>query len=124
MEGYIVLQAPVRAYDRKARVNVVDWEASNVQVWAGLLEAAIGWGNFDKLTIWSATLSEEIKKLLHEMDFKFVNKTGRITKDIDLPSIMTRPVRQDMLHTDWVVADRRLLDPDNWDLRMIFSDDF
>jgi GNAT superfamily N-acetyltransferase len=124
LEGYIVLQAPVYAYDGKARVNIVDWEVSNVQVWAGLLQAAIGWGNFDKLTIWSATLSDETNAILQEMDFKFVNKTGRITQDIDLTSIMTRPVRQDMLQTDWVVADRRLLDSANWDLRMIFSDDF
>lgn len=124
LEGYLVLQAPVYAYDGKARGNVVDWEATDVQVWADLLQAAIDWGQFDKLTIWSATLSDKAKALLQTMGFNFVNKTRRIARDIDLPTILTRPVRQEMLKTDWVVADCHLLDLTNWDLRMIFSDDF
>ena len=82
------------------------------------------YGQFIKVAIWSATLSEETNAILQEMDFKFETKTGRITRDIDLPTILIRPVRSYRLQTDWIMADRRLLDPANWDLRMIFSDDF
>ena len=94
------------------------------QVLIGLLQAVITWGNFDEMILWSATLSNETKGLLSRMGFTFLNKTGTIASDTNLPMILTRPVRQEILRNDWALAGRRLLDLSNWDLRMIFSDDF
>ena len=56
LEGYLVLCRLIQA-DRPA-VSIVDWEATNAQVRAELLEAVIRWGNFQWLLIWSATLPD------------------------------------------------------------------
>jgi len=41
-----------------------------------------------------------------------------------LPTVLVRPIRDEMLKGDWVLADSRLLDLANWDLRMIYSDGY
>jgi hypothetical protein len=98
----------------------VDWEATNAQVRADLLQAAIHWGNFPELTIWSATLPDEAKTLLNNTGFEQRGGEGNLARY--LPTVLVRPIRDEMLKDDWVLADRRLLDVDNWDLRMIYSD--
>jgi len=121
LEGYLVLRTSVYT-DRLDRVGVriVDWEATNAQVRADLLQAAINWGNFDNLTIWSATLPDKVKTLLQMTGFKQLGGEGNLTRS--LPTVLIRPIRDEMLRGDWVLADRRLLDSANWDLRMIYSD--
>jgi len=118
MEGYLVLRRWV--YTDRVGVNIVDWEATNAQVRADLLQAAIHWGNFPELTIWSATLPDEAKTLLNNTGFEQRGGEGNLARY--LPTVLVRPIRDEMLKDDWVLADRRLLDVDNWDLRMIYSD--
>jgi hypothetical protein len=118
LEGYLVLRRWV--YTERVGVSIVDWEATNAQARADLLQAAIHWGNFGSLTIWSATLPDEAKTLLQIADFKELEGTGNTTRYV--PTVLVRPIRDEMLKGDWVLADRRLLDLANWDLRMIYSD--
>jgi hypothetical protein len=118
LEGYLVLRRWV--YTDRIGVNIVDWEATNAKVRADLLQAAIHWGNFDNLTIWSSTLPDEAKRLLQITDFKELESKGNMTRDF--PTVLVRPIRDEMLKGDWVLADRQLLDLANWDLRMIYSD--
>jgi len=118
LEGYLVLRRWV--YTDRVAVNIVDWEATNAEVRADLLQAAIRWGNFAHLTIWSATLLDEVKTLLQITDFKELESKGNMTRDF--PTVLVRPIRDEMLKGDWVLADRRLLDLANWDLHMIYSD--
>ena len=120
LEGYLVLRRWV--YTDRVAVNIVDWEATNAQVRADLLQAAIRWGNFAHLTIWSATLPDEAKTLLQITDFKELEGKGNMTRFH--PTVLVRPIRDEMLKGDWVLADRRLLDLANWDLRMIYSDGY
>jgi GNAT superfamily N-acetyltransferase len=120
MDGYLVLQR--KLYKDQAQVNIVDWEAANAQVRADLLWAAIHLGNFDGLTIWSATLSNEVKRLLRRAGFKASTRTRR-AKDY-LPTVLMRPLQHAMLECDWVLANRRLLDQASWDLHMIYSDSY
>ena len=114
------MQTP--AYRNRVTVSIVDWEATSARVQADLLMAALHWGNFSELTIWSATLPDETKALLRNTGFKDWAQTptiGRYT-----PTVLVRPVRDEMLHADWILADRRLLDLTNWDLRMVYSDTY
>ena len=118
LEGYLILRKWV--YTDRVGVRIVDWEATNAQVRTDLLQAAIRWGEFAELTIWCATLPNEAKALLQMTGFKQLEDKGGMTRY--LPTVLVRPVRDEMLKGDWVFAGRRLLDLDNWDLRMIYSD--
>ncbi|MGH7799581.1 MAG: GNAT family N-acetyltransferase [Thermodesulfobacteriota bacterium] len=120
VEGYLVLQTGL--YEDKVKVNIVDCEAANPRIRVELLKAAIHLGNFDVLTIWSATLSDEAKILLQDTGFNYSDKTESIARY--RPTILVRPVRDEMLRTDWVLVNRQLLDLTNWDLRMIYSEGF
>ncbi len=119
LEGYLVLQT-TKTHKDKLSVKIVDWEATDFRVQADLLQAAIRWGHFHRLNIWSATLPEEAKLMLQNTGFNRVEDTESVTPKP--PAVLIRPVRDEMLNTDWVLANRRLLDLANWDLRMIYSD--
>jgi len=120
LDGYLVLQTSV--YRDRLKISIVDWEATNMQVRTDLLQTAIHLGNFNVLSIWSATLSDEIKILLQNTGFNPQKEVKSITKF--RPTILVRPVRDEMLKTNWVIANRRLLDLESWDLRMIYSDGY
>ena len=125
LEGYLVLQT----YVHGKGISIVDWEATNIKVRADLLQTAMQWGKFDELTIWTATLPAEVKTLLRNAGFRILGKTESIGRAYSVsaprPTVLLRAVRRDMLkETDWIMAQRRLLDLDNWDLRMIYSDSF
>jgi GNAT superfamily N-acetyltransferase len=77
LEGYLVLHASMKKHS--ARLSMVDWEATHTQVRADLLKAAVHLSNAYTLTIWSATLSDEAKTLLHLTGFHARDETGGIT---------------------------------------------
>ena len=115
LEGYLVLGKPPFA-----GVSIVDWEASDVGVRDQLLRAAVEWGRFEKLTIWSATLSGEVRKLLEKHGFKPDFEIGPVTDGN--PVILVRDLRGPMAEADWDYKTRSLTDISNWDVRMIYSD--
>jgi len=118
LDGYLVLQAS--RYRERSRVSIVDWEAINTQVGAELLQAATHLGCFDVLTIWSATLHDEAKTLLQNAGFTYLEERENIERPRH--AILVRPVANKTPRAHWVIANRRLLDLANWDLRMIYSD--
>jgi GNAT superfamily N-acetyltransferase len=121
LEGYLVLYAPREPlWVRKTGVHIVDWEASTSEAYEALLQAAIQWGRFNRLTVWSAPLADGAKALLEGAGFKPVEAKAGLARSH--PTLLVRPVRDEMLKADWVWAGRRLLDLDSWDLRMIYSD--
>jgi GNAT superfamily N-acetyltransferase len=120
LEGFLVLQT--KRYKDYINVNMVDWEAADPRVRSGLLQTAIELGNFDKLVIWSTAISNEAKAVLENTGFNHATIQKGLGQD--RPTFLIRPVREKPLETDWVFADRRLLDPANWDLRMIYSDSY
>jgi hypothetical protein len=115
LEGYLILQTKFN--NDTLRVNIVDWEAANLQARSDLLEAALHMENVDDLRIWTATLPDMVKMLLEKKGFRLLSKSRSIAQSP--PTVLVRPIQGDMLKTDWVIADRRLLDMANWDLRMI-----
>jgi hypothetical protein len=122
LEGYLVLQVSGHTHTNKMHANIVDWEVANVRIWNDLIQLAIDLDKFDSLTIWSATLPNEVKTLLGKMGFSLIEETGIITRDICHSKILIRSVRDEMSPADWVLANHDLLDLANWDLRMIYSD--
>jgi len=124
LEGYLVLQVSGRINEGKAWANLVDWEVSRAQVWSDLFEAIASLGNFDSISIWSATLSKAIRSVLENFGFSFVDKTGIITKDVKQPTILVKSRYQEIPPSDWMLGNRHLLDLANWDLRMFYSDNY
>jgi GNAT superfamily N-acetyltransferase len=118
LQGYLVLQTP--SFTNRGIVNIVDWEGTRPEVKADLLEASVDLGKFHKLIIWSATLLRTEKEILQRFGF--------VSEDVDVgltnysQYVMIRAVQDKMLNGDWILANRRLLDLGNWDLRMIYSD--
>jgi hypothetical protein len=123
LEGYLILQIQAVAGD-SIWATIVDWEASHVEARADLLRAAMQWGNFDAVTVWSTSLPDEVKTLLGECGFRFLEEVDSLAQGLYCPSILVRPTRSEMLQLDWVYANRRLLDMSNWDVRAIYSDDY
>jgi hypothetical protein len=127
LEGYLVLQAPAR---RPARlVNIVDWEASDARVREELLRAALRWGGFDALATWSRSLPADARALLQRNGFRLADPPASLGRayrlDIARPRVLERGVGSEALRQDdWALAGRRLLDLDDWDLRMIYSDGY
>jgi len=122
LEGYLVLQTP--APPRGGWVTLVDWEASNAQIWAELIRAAVQWGAFDMLTIWSAMLQEEAKSVLWQNGFRLSDEEESQAQAAYRPRLLVRPIAREEPDLDWIFAGRRLLDISNWDLRPIDSDAF
>ena len=126
IEGYLVLQTP--AFRTGRPVTIVDWEATDARARAGLLQAAVRWGHFDHLAIWSATLSTAAKAILREAGFRLVDgppSIGRARRErASRQTVLVAAARRDLSPSDWTVAGRQLLDPAAWDLRAIFSDNF
>ena len=127
LEGYIVLRASVGRTNRRG-ISIVDWEATSPQIRLDLLRAATSWGNFEDLRTWSTTLSSEAKTALQKAGFQVPDDMMQ-RDDIDdamsqRANVLIKAVREDRQPTYWTVGARRLLELDNWDLRMVDSDRF
>lgn len=120
LEGYLILQKPIYSYYRG--ISIMDWEATSMQVRTDLLKAAICIGNFDSLSIWSATLPNGARMVLQNLGFKLLEETESTKRY--WPTVLVRTVRDEMLKSDWIIANRSLLDLASWDLRMIYSDGY
>ena len=111
--GYLVLQAHRR--DRSRGVNIVDWEGTTPRIRSDLLRAAVEWGDFGELSIWTATLSREARELLSGAAFV----PAPVRTSLDSPNVLALATRPE--DPDPTVAGRRLMDIGEWDIRMVYS---
>jgi hypothetical protein len=118
LEGYLVLKRKIGGPGPFPRVNIVDLEAINGAAQAALLEAAVDAGAFAELVIWSATASDQLVRLLGAKGFAPIDQEMTA---FGCPCILVRPTKDECLDEDWRLGDTRLLDPVNWDMRMLFS---
>ncbi len=120
LEGYLVLQKSISTLSNRERVRIADWEATSPQIGEELLRTAIQLGNFNDCGIWSATLPAGTRTLLQDTGFNpLLNEAEGM--DRYRSSVLVRPVRDEMLKTEWTLVNRRLLDLANWDLRMLYA---
>lgn len=118
LNGYLVLQAQLPGHPNRARVNIVDWEATSAATLRDLLRVAIDHGRFEELTTWSATLGEGKRTILAEHGFA----PAPPTKDSKYRNcLLARPTGDPLPAGNWTLAGRRLDDLSNWDLRLLYS---
>jgi GNAT superfamily N-acetyltransferase len=118
LEAYLVLRSPVSRTQNGARVSIVDWEATSGEARDELLQAAIRLGRFSELMTWSATMPETTRALLRDRGFEPCVEGPEQTARL-LPSVLIRPVSDEGLRGAWVLCGRRLLDMNNWDVRLL-----
>jgi len=119
LEGYLVLQEYLPESMDRTVTNIVDWEASDDRVRAGLLQAALRLGHFPDLRIWSATLPDKTKALLETSGFRPGGGGSGIADQ--QKCILVKPLREGAPEKDCVLAGRRLLEIADWDVRMMYS---
>jgi hypothetical protein len=108
LEGYLVLQTSARKPE--SEVRILDWQGTDARVRADLLRTALDWGRFERVTIWSATLSTEAQEMLAASGF-----APEPRPNSELPTMMMRPTRASGA---WVVSGMPLDDQRSWDVRM------
>jgi hypothetical protein len=118
LDGYLVLKCPHPAAKEPRRVNIADLEATQPSVRAELLDAAINLGRFPELFAWAVTLPDDTRSHLSSRGFKPVDLEFRAH---GCPCVLVRPVSLQPSDNNWVLGNRRLTDPANWDLRMLYS---
>jgi hypothetical protein len=124
IDGYLVLYGKVYPPNNNELAYIVDWDAINENVWHDLLQAAMQWGNFNYIGIWSATLSEAVARVLRNAGFSFKDKTGNAIHDMRGKNILVKSLNQTIQRVDWTLGGRDLSDPTHWDLRAIYSDNY
>lgn len=120
MEGYVVLQTPVLGDN--INVNIVDWLSNNLEVLTELLHVVVQLGDFANINIWTATVPEDVKKVLRNFGFSYSENTTSITKSKHM--LLLRSISNKLLGEDWILENHRLLDMTNWSLRMAYSDNY
>lgn len=116
LEGYLVLRADRK--DPARGVNIVDWEAITPALREELLRAAVNWGSFPELTIWTATVPTDTLAAVSGAGFVPIGTGSRTTSS---HTILVCDTRRPRPGADMLLAGRRLLDPDKWDMRMVYS---
>ena len=115
LEGYLVLQA--YRGDRRRGVNIADWEGTTSEIRADLLRAAIEWGDFDQLSVWTATLSDEALEQLTAATFV----PPPAGSWLHSPNVLVTTTRRADPAPDPTLGGRRLLELAEWDMRMLYS---
>jgi hypothetical protein len=112
IEGYLVLQRSLSG--SVDRVCIVDWEGESDAVLEDLLDAAIECGQFPALYAWCLGASPSIRQLLDRRGFVAAKSSHE-------SCVLVRSVRDADLASPWLFSGRRLDDPSQWDMRMLYS---
>jgi hypothetical protein len=107
LEGYLVLQT--RSHGARRPVTIVDWEATGARVRAHLLRAALHWGQFSEVTIWTASLVAEARAIIREAGFRTVPPPGGVgcagRARVSRQAILVAAARRERPTAEWAVAD-------------------
>lgn len=117
LEGYLVLQEYTAESASREIVNIVEWEASNETIEAGLLRCAIAMARGKRLVIWTATMPRGQADILQRAGFKSLGPPVGVGP----PALLVRPIRDRQLNEIWTLAGMPLLDLAGWDLSMLCS---
>ena len=116
LEGYLVLQA--YRLLRGRGVNIVDWEASDLEVRRALLRAAIDWGGFGRLSTWTMSLSSETRAFLQASGFVPAARDRLLRQG---PALLVRALDSPAVRGEPMLGARRLMEAAAWDVRMLYS---
>ncbi len=116
LEAYLVLRADRQ--DPARGVNVVDWEGATAALCEELLRAAVDWGSFPELTIWTATVPVDTLAAVSRAGFLSVDARARTRFS---NTILVCDVSGSRVAPDMMLGGKRLLDSASWDMRMVYS---
>jgi hypothetical protein len=115
--GYLALHSN-RVSRWPGRLSIVDWEARDEATRMELLDAVLGCGGFAELAVWSSTVEPRTRTELASRGFRPVDP-ARSSRGY--PCLLVRPIRPGLPLEERAAGGRRLLAPESWDLRMIYS---
>src|SRR5262249_9421247 len=118
LQGYLVLQRYRCEPADQTCVNIVDWEAVDEGVRAGLLEAALDWGRFARLQGWTVGAPAAAWELLRGHGFSAPPAQGVRARSSGL---LVQRLAEAQPPELWRLGGRDLLDIGDWDLRMLYS---
>ncbi len=118
LNGYLVLHT--KKYGNPRDVAIVDWQAEDIHILRDMIRCVQQSGAVDSLTIWSATLSDEVLLMLRSLHFDGFDD-GRGIQGFTPGVIVNSTDPQTPLQA-FSFAGCNLLELANWDLRPIYSD--
>ena len=119
LEGYLILQEYTSRYGDRQIINIVDWEAGNLEIRAELLRGAIALARERALFIWTATLSSELRQLLARHGFDLLPAPRSATEPSHV--LLLRPIQDAANPSAWAFEGHPLSEVHAWDLRMLYS---
>jgi len=115
LNGYLVLHRFTHTA-ATSRVSIVDLEADDEITRNALLDAAIKFGNFSDLAIWTATLDPLLQLALQVRGFQ---PTDQHLTTQGCPCVLVRAIDESQQAPSWSLGSANLLDLANWDLRRV-----
>ena len=119
LEGYLVLHEHSSDSANSRPPSIVDWEASDSRIRSQLLLAALRVSGRRALSIWSTSVEDDTMKLLDQHRFR--DQTGELGWSSQGPALLVRSLRGEHTRENWLLGDRRLTDPNSWDIRQLYS---
>ncbi len=120
LEGYLILETTGPSlHGIHSRIKISDWEATNVQVFEDLLEAAIRLGEFDEISTWGRAVPGPARNVLDQAGFQPLKVTDGESQYG--PTVLVRPTVDERNPAQWSLAGGRLLDAACWDVRPIYA---
>ncbi len=118
LDGYLILY---QAADRQTdQLWIADIAAPSKAIEAKLLNAAIGFGDRNRLRVWSATLSDETRRSFLRLGFRPDNSSAERLRYATGPLI--RAMNHGGADGEWDLGGVDLRRLANWDLRRIYND--
>jgi GNAT superfamily N-acetyltransferase len=117
LRGYLVLQRYLSDRADQVCVNITDWEASDHDVQAGLLDTALRCGRFSRIQTWAVSLGEPIRALLRQHGFQSPEPGGLRTRS----GLLVRRLGDALPEERCALGSRDLANIADWDLRMLYS---
>lgn len=114
LDGYLVLQ---KSHKLEALYNFVDCEAVEPGILAELVRAALGLSGAGRINAWPNALTGNLSDTLAELGFDL--RQG----DYEY-RILVGATSRTQAPAEWRLGSQDLRDPANWDMRMIYSDNY
>jgi len=117
--GYIVIGAPPDKYQRM----VMDFSESKPGALERILEYIIESKHFDRLSIPSFSLNDDLKRAMKNLGLDkniSSNRTKATTKDEMY--LLVRPVKEKHSDKDWFINGLDIRSPENWEIKTVCSD--
>ncbi|MCB1120846.1 MAG: GNAT family N-acetyltransferase [Verrucomicrobiae bacterium] len=119
LDGYLVLQT--FKFRDQGLVNIVDWEAKDMDTVRCLLRTAVGLCKYLRLSFTLPRFESELLGLIDQLGFErkiFASGIGEYK-----PTILMRALSAGPIKGTWTLGGMDLVNPETWDMRHIYSDE-